>query len=542
MGLLLQTPRARVRRLLRRVTGDTSSPLSGRTVLVTGASSGIGEATARAVAARGATVLLVARRADELDRVRAAVESGGGRAATYPCDLTDGAAVDALVQQVLAEHGAVDYLVNNAGRSIRRSLHLTHDRFHDFERTMAVNYFAPVRLTMGLLPAMRAQRFGHVVNVVTWGVQMKAPKFAAYIASKAALDTWSRVASRETYRDEVTFTNMRFALVRTPMVAPTEAYAGRRALTPEQAAAKVVRALEDRPVTVNTAAGNVGEVLNLVAPRLSDALFSRFDRAWPDSRAARGAPDLRAPQEREITLGAGLGGLALAFDSDDALRVLPWFTAVVFLVNAVAIGRLPRASHDERTPEDRRARVPGPGPLRNPGWLLTTFFVGVFWTNQVLLNVVIPLWLVEETDAPRVLLAFLFGTNTVMCIFLPMAAARGVENVPTALRAVRVSSVFFVVSCLITLATHDTVGWVTIALVWLGHVTVTGAELYLSAASWSFESELMDPRQRGTYQGAAELSSTLGKVWAPAVYAFLAMNWGAAGWLVIAGSRSGRPR
>ncbi|HEY0903862.1 MAG TPA: MFS transporter, partial [Marmoricola sp.] len=168
-------------------------------------------------------------------------------------------------------------------------------------------------------------------------------------------------------------------------------------------------------------------------------------------------------------------------------------------------------------------------------WLLTTFFEGVFWTNQVLLNIVIPLWLVEKTDAPWVLLAFLFGTNTVMCIFLPMAAARGVHDVPSALRALRVSSTFFVVSCVITLATHDTVGWVTIALVWLGHVTVTGAELYLSAASWTFEAELMDPRQRGAYQGAGALSGTLGKVWAPAVYTFLAMHWGAAGWLVIAG-------
>ncbi len=287
-GLLLQTPRARVRRAVRRLTGDTSSPLAGRTVLVTGATSGIGEATALAVARCGATVLLVARRTDELGRVRAAVEADGGRAAAYACDLTDGDSVDALVDRVLAEHGPVDYLVNNAGRSIRRSLHLTYDRFHDFERTMAVNYFGPVRLIMGLLPAMRAQQFGHVVNIVTWGVQMKAPKFAAYIASKAALDTWSRVASRETYRDNVTFTNMRFALVRTPMVAPTEAYTGRRALTPEQAAAKIVRALEDRPVTVNTAAGTVGEILNLAAPRLSDALFSRFDRAWQDSRAARG--------------------------------------------------------------------------------------------------------------------------------------------------------------------------------------------------------------------------------------------------------------
>jgi MFS family permease len=121
-----------------------------------------------------------------------------------------------------------------------------------------------------------------------------------------------------------------------------------------------------------------------------------------------------------------------------------------------------------------------------------------------------------------------------MCIFLPMAAARGVKDVPTALKAIRLSSTFFVISCVITLATHDTVGWVTIGLVWLGHVTVTGAELYLSAASWTFEAELMDPRQRGAYQGAAELSSTLGRVWAPAVYTFLAMNWGAVGWLLIA--------
>jgi MFS family permease len=236
-----------------------------------------------------------------------------------------------------------------------------------------------------------------------------------------------------------------------------------------------------------------------------------------------------------FTLGSLTGGIALAFDSNTLLQALPWFTTLVFFVNSAAILRLPNASHDERTPDQRRERIPGPGPMRNVGWMVSTFFVGVLWTNQVLLNIVIPLWLVQETDAPRVLLAALFGTNTVMCIFLPMAAARGVKDVTTALRAIRVSAVFFVGSCLITLYTHDTVGWVTIALVWLGHVTVTGAELYLSAASWSFEAELMDPRRRGEYSGAAGLSGTLGKVWAPAVYTFLAMTWGTAGWLVIAG-------
>ena len=285
MGLLLTTPRARLRRLVRR---DAASPLAGRTVLVTGASSGIGEATAHAVASRGARVVLVARREAELDRVRTSIESAGGRASSYAVDLTQLDAIDRLVEQVLAEVGAVDYLVNNAGRSIRRSLELSHDRFHDVERTMAINFLAPVRLTMGLLPAMRAQGFGHVVNIVTWGVQMKAPKFSAYIASKTALDTWSRIAGRETYADGVTFTNMRFALVRTAMVVPTDAYDNRASMTAEQAAAKVVRALEDRPVTWDTAAGRVGEVLNVVAPRLSDALMSRFHRAVPDSAAARG--------------------------------------------------------------------------------------------------------------------------------------------------------------------------------------------------------------------------------------------------------------
>ena len=287
MGLLLATPRARLRRLAARAgRRAVASPLAGRTVLVTGASSGIGEATARAAAATGARVVLVARRESELKRVRAAIEASGGHASSYVADLSDVDAVDALVARVLAEVGTVDYLVNNAGRSIRRSLHLSHDRFHDFERTMAINYFGPVRLTMGLLPSMRAQGFGHVVNIVTWGVQMKAPKFAAYIASKTALDSWSRIAGRETYADGVTFTNMRFALVRTAMVVPTDVYDNRASMSAEQAAAEVVRALEDRPVTWDTVAGRVGEVANIVAPRLSDALMSRFHRAVPDSAAA----------------------------------------------------------------------------------------------------------------------------------------------------------------------------------------------------------------------------------------------------------------
>lgn len=285
---LLITPRAWVRRHVVGLVRDLPSPIAGRTVLVTGASSGIGEASAKAIAERGAVVLLVARRAEELARVATEITAAGGVAHPYACDLTDGDSIDALVAEVLAEHGVVDMLVNNAGRSIRRSLEYSYDRMHDFERTMAVNYFGPVRLTLGLLPAMRAQKFGHVVNVVTWGVQIKAPRFAAYIASKTALDTFSRIAGREAYDDNVTFTNLRLSLVRTGMIAATDAYDRAPAKTPEQAAALVVKALEDRPLTMGTPVSNLAEVLNLVVPRLMDAVSARASRHFPDSPAARG--------------------------------------------------------------------------------------------------------------------------------------------------------------------------------------------------------------------------------------------------------------
>lgn len=294
MNLLL-TPTAWVRRHVVARVRDLPSPLAGRTVLVTGGSSGIGAATARAVARRGATVLLVARREQELVAVREAIEAAGGTAYAYACDLTHGPAVDALVAEVLAEHGTVDMLVNNAGRSIRRSLALSYDRMHDFERTMAINYFAPVRLMLGLLPAMRAQRFGHVVNVLSWGVQIKAPRFSAYLASKVALDTWTRIAGRETYADNVTFTNVRLPLVRTAMIRETHVYRRSPAKTPEEAAEVIVRALEDRPLTISTTVGNVAEVLNLVAPRLMDAVAATGSRRFPDSPAARGLRTATTP-------------------------------------------------------------------------------------------------------------------------------------------------------------------------------------------------------------------------------------------------------
>jgi MFS family permease len=245
-----------------------------------------------------------------------------------------------------------------------------------------------------------------------------------------------------------------------------------------------------------------------------------------------------------FTLGAVIGGVALAFDNVTVMRWMPLFTLAIGLANAIFIARLPKAPHDlvrsssgGTTP---RAEPRGRGPLHNVGWMLGNMFIGAMWTNQVLLNVVIPLWLVQATDAPHWLLAWLFGTNTVLCIFLPAYTSRGVATMADALRSVRISGAFFVAACLITMATHSTAGFLTIFLVWLGHVAVTGAELYTSAASWAFQAKLMDPERRGEYGGVAEVFSTLGGRWAPAVYTFLAMSWHpaglpGAGWLVIAG-------
>ncbi|HET7068134.1 MAG TPA: MFS transporter [Nocardioides sp.] len=243
-----------------------------------------------------------------------------------------------------------------------------------------------------------------------------------------------------------------------------------------------------------------------------------------------------------FTVGAVIGGIALAFDSVTVMRWLPLFTLAIGVVNAVFIFRLPQAPHDVRRPDRDAPQVPvrGRGPLRNVGWMLASMCNGTLWTNQVLLNVVIPLWLVQATDAPHWLLAWLFGTNTVLCIFLPAYTSRGVATVADALRSVRISGLFFVAACLITMATHSTSGLLTIFLVWLGHVAVTGAELYVSGASWAFQARLMDPARRGEYGGVAEVFSTLGGRWAPALYTLLAMSWHpaalpGAGWLVIAG-------
>jgi MFS family permease len=262
----------------------------------------------------------------------------------------------------------------------------------------------------------------------------------------------------------------------------------------------------------------------------------RFD-LFPREERVSSSAYFRAARNVGYTLGALLAGVALATDNDGVVRLVPVATAAILLLNATLVSRLPRAAHhaDAESALETVAHAQGRGSaLRNRGYVTMSILDGVLATHQVLLNVVIPLWLVNETDAPRVLLAWLFGTNTVMAVLFQVVAARGVVTVADSLRAQRRGAFFFVLSCGIVLVTHDTVGWVTIVLVWVGHVTVTGAELFNSAGDWGLQAELSDPARRGEYQGVSQLGYTLGSVWAPAAYTFLAMEWGTPGWLLIA--------
>ena len=245
---------------------------SGRVILVTGASSGIGAATARLLGAAGAHVVLVARRADELERVRAEIEDAGGTAFSYPCDLTDFEALDATAAKILADHGHVDVLVNNAALSIRRRVRDSVDRFHDFERPMRLNYFAAVRLALAVLPGMVAQHSGQIITISTWSVQVRPTRFPGYVASKAALEAWTDCAQGDYGPEGITFTTIRMPLVRTPMIAPTKAYQRMPALTAEQAAQTVVDAVAYRPRRLRPAFSQVMALPEAVSPRSMDRI------------------------------------------------------------------------------------------------------------------------------------------------------------------------------------------------------------------------------------------------------------------------------
>jgi NAD(P)-dependent dehydrogenase (short-subunit alcohol dehydrogenase family) len=262
--------------------------IKGKRIMITGASSGIGLETALKLGEAGGEVLLVSRTREKLEDVARQVEQAGGTAHVHPCDLSDLDDIDRLAQEVLDEHGGVDVLVNNAGRSIRRSVARSYDRFHDYERTMRLNYFGALKLILAFMPGMRERRSGHIINVSSIGVQTNTPRFSAYVASKAALDAFSRCAAPECVQDNVIFTTIYMPLVRTPMIAPTDIYKAFPTLTPDEAAQMLCDAMIDRPKRLASRLGTFGEVLYALSPKSVDIVLNTAYNLFPDSKAAKG--------------------------------------------------------------------------------------------------------------------------------------------------------------------------------------------------------------------------------------------------------------
>lgn len=270
-----------VRRKLRRA-------VRGRVVVITGASSGIGEVVAHRVGRAGANVILVARSRDKLEMIRDEIIDAGGEADVFTADLSDPDDCERVVEEILAKHGQVDVLVNNAGRSIRRSVASSYDRFHDFERTMRLNYFGALKLILGVLPGMRERKYGRIINVSSIGAQAFPPRFSAYVASKAALDAFSRCIQPEVIGDGVHLTTVYMPLVKTPMTAPTTIYKAFPMITPREASDLVIKGMIGTPRRVTTKLGTTGEVIHAVAPSLADRILGTAYRLFPESAAARG--------------------------------------------------------------------------------------------------------------------------------------------------------------------------------------------------------------------------------------------------------------
>ena len=269
--------------------------VEGKVVLITGGSSGIGLAAAHKIAEAGAVTIICGRDEDKLAEAKKEIKERGFDVITYTADVADMADCDRFVQVLIENHGGVDVLVNNAGRSIRRAIESSYDRFHDFERTMQLNYFGCLRLTMGLLPKMIAQKRGHIINISSIGVLTNAPRFSAYVASKAALEAWTRCASSELSDVGIKFTTINMPLVRTPMIAPTKIYQNVPTLAPEEAADMIAEAIVYKPVRIATRVGVFGQVLHALMPRVAQIVLNTTFRMFPDSDAAKGG-DKKAPQ------------------------------------------------------------------------------------------------------------------------------------------------------------------------------------------------------------------------------------------------------
>ncbi|MHB8949973.1 MAG: SDR family oxidoreductase [Rhodoferax sp.] len=272
-----------------RIDHTLRGTVDGKVVLITGGSSGIGLATAHKFAEAGAITVICGRDVDKLEEACSEAKAKGYSFVPYAVDIADMPDCDRFIKQLIDDHGGVDFLINNAGRSIRRAIESSYDRFHDFERTMQLNYFGCLRVTMGLLPSMVAKHKGHVVNISSIGVLTNAPRFSAYVASKAALEAWARCASSEFADQGVTFTTINMPLVRTPMIAPTGLYNNVPTLAPEEAADMIAEACIFKPVRIATRLGITGQILHAVLPRVAQIAMNTSFRMFPDSGAAKGA-------------------------------------------------------------------------------------------------------------------------------------------------------------------------------------------------------------------------------------------------------------
>lgn len=284
--------------------------VGGRVVVITGASSGIGKAAALKIGEAGAKVALVARTPEKLEETAAEIKQMGGKAFIYPCDLSDLDACDSTMQRIISDHGHVDVLINNAGRSIRRGIENSFDRFHDFERTMQLNYFGALRTTLAALPVMMERRKGQVINISSIGVLSNAPRFSAYVASKAALDAFTRCAASEFSHLGIHFTTINMPLVRTPMIAPTKLYDNVPTISPEEAADMIVDAIVHRPKRIATRLGIFAEIAHLLAPRATELGMNEAYRLFPDSSSAQGKKkEKHEPSPEQIALAQFTRGI-----------------------------------------------------------------------------------------------------------------------------------------------------------------------------------------------------------------------------------------
>ena len=295
-----------------RRAAQLSRRVRNKIVVVTGATSGIGQDCALKLAAAGATVILAARTPSKLDETVERIRADGGKAFAYACDIADMAACDRFIQQVLDDHRHVDILINNAGRSIRRSVKASFDRFHDFERTMQLNYFGALKLIFGFAPKMLERKSGHIINISSIGVLANSPRFSAYVASKAALDAFSRCAQGELSGKGISFTTVNMPLVKTPMIAPTKMYDSVPTLSPEEAADLLVKAIIEKPSRIATRLGIFAALVNAVAPKAYEVVMNTAFELFPDSAAAKGdrkALKDESPSQEQIAFAALMRGV-----------------------------------------------------------------------------------------------------------------------------------------------------------------------------------------------------------------------------------------